>query len=119
MSVKIKAGTCFVLPVTIVDSHFEDIESVEFIFTQSENGETIKSALWSKNGECRDAERVAGENKILVLFTREDSYLFRQNDMFFLDTRIHYTDAMTNPYTQIRRIRMNKTLFKSGEEVGA
>ena len=58
------------------------------------------------------------ENVILILFSRDDTYLFRQNEMFFLDTRIHYSGAITNPYTPIVQLRMNRTLFAQGEEVG-
>lgn len=119
MSIKIKAGTCFNLPVEIQDSNFENIEAVEFMLKQSENGDPVKTAYWSKNGESRDAERISGENVILINFSRDDSYLFRQNDMFFLDTRIHYINSDTNPYTPIVRVRLRNTLFKSGEEASA
>lgn len=117
MAVKIKAGTIFVLPVKIEDENFEYIESIEFLFKQNENGETLKTAYWSKNGECRDAQQIEDENIILVRFNREDSYLFQQKEMFFLDTRIHYEGTDINPYTPLVRVRMNQTLFVSGEEV--
>ena len=118
MSVKIKAGTCFVLPVTIEDAHFSDIEAIEFLFKQTEDGETVKTAHWVRDGESTDAEQRGNENVILILFSRDDTYLFRQNEMFFLDTRIHYSGAITNPYTPIVQLRMNRTLFAQGEEVG-
>lgn len=117
MSVKIKAGTCFVLPVTIDDAHFSDIEAIEFLFKQTENGETIKTAYWSKEGPSRDASQRGAENVILVDFSREDTYLFLQDEMFFMDTRIHYTGSEQNPPTNIVQLRMNRTLFSEGEEV--
>lgn len=119
MAIKIKAGTTFVLPVEIQDSKFSLISAIEFLFKQTENGETLKTAYWSRDGESRDAQLVEGENIIVVSFSREDSYLFQQNEMFFMDTRIHYTDSITNPYTPIVRVRMNQTLFVDGEEVSA
>lgn len=120
MSVKIKAGTCFVLPVTIKDAHFSDIEAIEFLFKQTEDrdAETIKTAYWSKDGECRDVEQIEGENTFLVMFSVDESYLFQQGEMFFLDTRIHHENSMTNPYTNIVRVTMSNTLFAQGEEVG-
>ena len=118
MSIKIKAGTCFLLPVTIDDSRFSEIEAIEFLFKQTENGETIKTAYWSKTGESIDAEQRGSENVILIMFSRDDTYMFRQDDVFFMDTRIHYFNAITNPYTPIVQLRMNKTLFAQGEEVG-
>jgi len=117
MSVKIKAGTIFVLPVKIEDVNFEHIEAVEFLFKQAETGETLKTAYWSREGESRDAELVEDEPIILVRFEREDSYLFQQEEMFFMDTRIHYYGTDINPYTPLVRVRMNQTLFVSGEEV--
>jgi len=118
MSIKIKAGTHFILPVTIEDPAFEDISAIEFLFKQNKSGETLKTAYWSAEGECRDAQRKEGENTILVSFSRDDSYLFRQNATFYLDTRIHYNESETNPYTKIVALTMNETLFSPGEEVG-
>ena len=117
MSIKIKAGTNFILPVTIDDPNFANISSIEFLFKQTENGETIKSAYWSKDGTSRDASQKGSENVILVSFPIEDSYLFQQDEMFFLDTRIHYDGSEQNPYTPIIRLRMRSTLFAIGEEV--
>lgn len=117
MSTKVKAGTYFLLPLKFITNNFDLIDSIEFIFTRTENGETVKSALWSRNGESRDAALVPDTQTVNVLFTTEDSYLFKQGDMFFIDTRIHYTGSQLNPYTPIKRLRMERTLFKEGEEV--
>ena len=117
MAVKIKAGTYFTLPVIIEDDNFAMISAVEFVFTQSENGDTLKSAYWSRDGENKDARQDGTSNTILITFTRDDSYLFKQNAVFYMDTRIHYYDSPDNPFTKIIYLTMNKTLFKSGEEV--
>ena len=117
MSIKIKAGTCFVLAVEIDDSNFSAIDHIEFLFKQEEKGETLKSAYWSANGVSRDCQRQDNTQLILVAFSRADTYLFRQNEVFFMDTRIHYQDADTNPYTNIVRLFMRETLFAEGEEV--
>ena len=118
MSVKIKAGTCFVLPVTIEDDYLEEIEAIEFLLKQIDTGGTIKTAYWSKEGQCRDAERISGENTFIISFSMEDSYLFQQDEMFYLDTRIHHQNSNTNPFTNIVRVRLHCTLFAPGEEVG-
>lgn len=117
MAVKIKAGTNFALPVIIEDDNFAMISSIEFVFTQTENGDTLKSALWSRDGESRDASQDGTSNTILVNFSMADTYLFKQNAVFYMDTRIHYTDSVDNPFTRIVPLTMNKTLFKSGEEI--
>ena len=119
MAIKIKAGTVFVLPVEIDDPNFDHISGIEFIFKQELGGETLKTAYWSRDGESRDCSQKDDSNVILVMFSREDSYQFLQDDMFQLDTRIHYENAVTNPPTNIIRLRMNSTLFASGEEVNA
>lgn len=118
MSIKIKAGTNFVLPVEIEDENFSQITAIEFLFKQTENGDTLKTAYWSRSGGSRDASLKSGENTILVKFTREDTYLFKQDEMFYMDTRIHYYGTSDNPYTPIVRMRMNRTLFADGEEAG-
>ena len=117
MSLKIKAGTNFVLPVEIEDRDFDNISAIEFLFKQSLKGDTLKTAYWSANGESRDAARKSGEKTILVSFSRTDSYLFQQNKPFYMDTRIHYSGSETNPYTKIITLTMNETLFAEGEEV--
>lgn len=118
-TLKIKAGTNLSLPLEIVDNKFNLVEAVEFLFKQTEGGETLKTAYWSRDGESRDATLIAGTQTISVKFTREDTYLFRQNENFYIDTRIHYTDSDENPYTPILQLRMNPTLFAEGEEVTA
>ena len=119
MALKIKAGTCFTLPIEIDAPDFEHISAIEFIFKQEQGGETLKTAYWTRTGTVKDAQLKDGEQVILVLFSREDSYKFEQEEMFQLDTRIHYENAITNPYTNIIRLRMNPTLFEEGEEVNA
>ena len=120
MSVRIKAGTNFALPVKIEDADFPRISGIEFMFKQAESGETLKSAYWSRDGLSRDASKKDGDdNIIIVTFSREDSYLFTQDEMFFMDTRIHYDDTEMNPCTNMVRLMMRSTLFQSGEEVSA
>lgn len=118
MSIRIKAGTNFVLPVTIEDNSFGNISAIEFLFKQTMTGDTLKTAYWSAEGESRDAVKASGENTILVSFSRSDTYLFRQGAAFYMDTRIHYNDSETNPYTKIVTLTMRETLFSNGEEVG-
>jgi hypothetical protein len=118
MSVKIKAGTNFQLPVVFEGISLSDVASIEFIFTQTMTGDTIKSAIWVNEGASRDAIQQDGRT-ILVNFSRDDSYLFKENATFYMDTRIHYSGSDTNPYTKIIGLQMNETLFKAGEEVTA
>ena len=119
MSVKIKAGTNFILPVVFKDTNFADVSAIEFLFKQDMKGDTLKSAYWSANGESRDAVKSSADNTVLVYFSRDDTYKFKQNAAFYMDTRIHYTDAYSNPYTKIMGLQMSGTLFASGEEVTA
>ena len=119
MSVQIKAGTSFILPVEIQDSNFGNISAIEFVFKQTLTGKALKTAYWSRDGVSRDCVKHEGDNTILVSFTRADSYLFKQNATFYLDTRIHYTDSQTNPFTKIVNLQMRDTLFEEGEEVSA
>lgn len=119
MSLKIKAGTAFTIPVTIEDPDFGNIVAIEFIFKQKTKAtETLKTAYWSENeSECVDCQQT-DDSKFLIYFSREDSYKFAQGKTFEMDTRIHYNEALTNPYTKITQLLMNETLFAEGEEVG-
>ena len=117
MAIKIKAGTNLSLPLEIIDDKFNSISAIEFLFKQTEDGDTLKTAYWSRDSESRDAMLITGTQKITVRFTRKDTYLFQQGENFFVDTRIHYDDTDENPYTPILQLRMNPTLFAEGEEV--
>ena len=119
MAIRIKAGTSFSLPVIINDENFDLISEIEFMFKQEEDdddGAALKTALWSRYDESRDCTKKTGENLIYIKFRREDTYLFEQNENFYMDTRIHYSGTDENPYTNIVRFRMGNTLFESGEE---
>ena len=118
MSGKIKAGTNSYLHVGIESNNFSDISAIEFLFKQNKNGDTLKTAYWSAEGASRDAQKKSGENAILVSFSRADTYLFRQNAPFYMDTRIHYNDSEDNPPTKVITLTMNETLFSKDEEVG-
>ena len=117
MAAKTKAGTCFALPLEIEDSDFDRIEAIEFVFKQNENGEALKTAYFSRDGACKSCMKGEGEHEILVEITREESYLFRQDEEYIMDCRIHYEDSDYNPYTKPVKFFMDKTCFRRGEEV--
>ena len=120
MGFKFKAGTNFIIPVGISDTNFANISAIEFVFTQDMKGNSLKTAYWSRDGQSRDAALSNdAENTILVSFSREDTYKFKENSTFYMDTRIHYTESNTNPYTKIVPMQMTETLFADGEEVTA
>ena len=54
-TLKIKAGTNLSLPLDIIDDKFNSISAIEFLFKQTEDGDTLKTAYWSRDGESRDA----------------------------------------------------------------
>lgn len=114
-----KAGTNFTLPVTIKSSTipFENICGIEFLFKQAKTGKAKKTAYWSRDGNSRGCVKLPNEAKFLVEFSREDTYRFYQNEVFFLDVRIHLDGTLDNPQTNIVPIHMSETLFAEGEEV--
>ena len=118
MGTKLKAGTYTAFPVKIDDNNFASISAIEFLFTQTENGDALKTAYWSRDGESRDAVLIEGTHNISITFSRDDTYKFKQNALFYMDTRIHYEDSEYNPITPIVSLTMNKTLFEEGQEVG-
>lgn len=116
MGAKFKAGTNFPLAVTFEDERFSDITTIEFIFKQTRRGEAIKTALWSRNGESRDAALAPDTTTVNVYFTQEDTFRFVQDSDFYMDTRIYYADTSENPYTPILKLRMDPTLFEPDGE---
>jgi len=119
MATYLKTGLTLSLPIEIIDDNFDTISAIEFVFTQTENGEALKTAYFSRDDDCRDAMLVEGTQIINIKFSREDTYLFQQDEEFFCDTRITRYGTDENPVTPILRLRMNRSLFKSGVEVTA
>lgn len=123
-TVSFKAGTSFSIPVKINDDNFALIDAIEFMFKQDEDddeGAVLKTAYWSEatQNDCDKVVDGQGNVTFLIRFHRADTYLFDQNENFYMDTRIHYAGAEENPPTNIVRLRMTNTLFESGEEASA
>ena len=120
-------GTNFVMAVRLkvkgqasTVNPLEGVSSIEFLFkqTRDKSATAIKTALWKPDGSGSAVTAEDGKT-ILIPWTRTDTYKFLEGTWFYLHARIHYTDSAddNNPEVKIKELRMDHTLFKSGEEV--
>lgn len=112
---EIKQGTRLGLSVLFEgddDFTLDDIYQIEFVFKQrrSVNADVIKTSVWKSN-ETGDATRIDGTNVIVVPFAREETYAFKPDEKFYMDTRLLHADSLDNLLTQIVELTMSATLF--------
>ena len=111
-----KQGITFHMSVSFDGVDLDDVSQIEFVFTQTRTGAVKKSWTWISSAEGPGGLSARSGNKILVPWSREDTYLFQENAAFFMDTRITLTESSDNPETPIVPLRMNPTLFEEGTE---
>ena len=87
----------------------DEISRIEFVFKQKNyNGfPAIKSNVWPD-----DCTRQAGQNIILIPWTREETYKFLGGETLYMDTRITLRDSTDQPQTEILALKMSPTLFQ-------
>ena len=113
-----KQGTVHHMKVYFEGLTAANIASIEFVFSQKKDGKPLKTASYTAGAAEPDVELVDG--LFLVPWTREETYLFRRDDTFYMDTRVYMTNSDDNPQTEVVPLRMNATLFEPiDEEVGA
>lgn len=102
-----KQGLNLILPVEIgID--LGSVETIDFIFVQKET--RLQFHYPSKK-----AYREADSNIIALVWTVDDTFLFRSGSPMMMDTRISLYGTTTNPETAINRLVMQPTLFKKEE----
>ena len=74
------------------------------------NGEVFKKSLYGTNGDVTLVNGV-----FLVPFSKADTYKFKQDAPFYMDTRITLDNSVDNPETEIVPLVMNATLFRSDD----
>ena len=83
------------------------VSKIEFAFSQEIGQPPLKVAEYPNNS----AELVV-DNIIGVVWTPEDTALFKAGKPFYADTRITLKDSTYQPETPIVKLVMNPTLFE-------
>ena len=86
-----------------------DIAKIEFAFSQNIHSTPLKLAVFPGEGTVD-----LGDNMIGVVWTPEETELFKAGKPFFADTRITLHDSEYQPQTPIVRLQMEHTLFERG-----
>ena len=110
-----KSGLTQHIGVTFDSINVSDINKVKFMFRQIKNmnGLVKKEEVYDPSDESSSVELI--DEMFIVPFSLDDSYLFRQNAPFYMDTKIFLNDTEDNPETEIVELYMNQTLFRKEE----
>lgn len=107
-----KNGTTTTLPVRF-NLNGEDVESIVFLFKQEKSNAAPEILVKNYPGEV---EYTPDSNIFNIPFTEEDTWLFAENELFYMDTKIIMISGSI-PETPIVTLRMHPTLFsKPGED---
>lgn len=98
-----KQGINFELPLN-VPVNVNDVTQIEFLFVQ---GEVEKSFIYPS-----DVATKINSHAINLLWTADDTWLFKPNVKIDMDTFIIMKGTMLNPETAITSFTLSPTLFK-------
>ncbi len=97
------------LPVEFGGVSLDDVAKIEFLFRQQSAARTV---LYPSD----EAVRLENSSVIQVMWTPEQTAQFSSAYEVELDTRITLNGTAVNPETPIVRFKINRSLFKAGED---
>ncbi len=89
---------------------WDEVDQIEILFQQYRTYGVLKRAVWKSDHETDDCKRGKG-NTILVLWTREETYRFKEDTVFYMDIRPVLKNGLDIPVEPVP-ICMTWTLFK-------
>jgi hypothetical protein len=106
-----KQGLAKHLQVKFKGLTVSNVSTIEFVFSQTKDGKPLKVSMYATGQQAHDVE--VSNNVFYVPFEREETYLFKPDTVFYMDTRITLNGNLLQdaPDTPIVPLRMNPTLF--------
>lgn len=83
------------------------VSKIEFAFSQDIGKAPLKVTEYPSEDVLKITENMVG-----VVWTKEETALFRPGKNFYADTRITMKDIDYQPCTPILKLKMNPTLFE-------
>lgn len=109
-----KNGITSILPVRF-RLNGADVESIIFLFKQQKSNSAPEILVKNYPGEV---EYKTDCNIFEVPFSEEDTWLFAEDELFYMDTKVTLINGKI-PETPIVTLRMHSTLFSNpGEDDG-
>ena len=105
-----KQGLKFRLPVQFNGIHLDDVQSIRFRFQQG-------AVQLDFDYPSARTVRSEGTDTVELVWTPEETFLFRAGDTILMDTHVVLTGSAYNPETNIVRMTMSPTLFYKSEVV--
>lgn len=87
-----------------------DVDKVEFAFSQKIGESPLKTAVYPDD---EDVVKLT-DTQLGVVFSMNDTALFKAGEYFYADTRVTMSDTAYQPATPIMKLRMEETLFENG-----
>lgn len=97
------------LKINFSGINLTDVEKIEIAFSQNIASTPLKTNTYPSNDVL-----LVSENAVGVVWTPEETALFKSDSSFYLDTRITMKDSPYQPPTPIVKLKMDPTLFEQG-----
>lgn len=85
------------------------VSKIEFAFSQEVGQAPLKTATYPSA-----TAKLVLDGMIGIVWTQEETALFKAGKPFYADTRITLKDSEYQPETPIVKLKMNPTLFELG-----
>lgn len=95
-----------------VEKLWDYLDRIEIRYSQERSGKPLKTAVWKADGS---GDCLREGDLLLVLWERDDTYLFQDRRSYFVDIRptlVNGTDVQVRPV----QVEMNWSLFQKEEE---
>lgn len=97
-----------------MDKYWDEIQQIEILFKQDMGNSSIQKRVLWPGCDTTDCRRGNGDI-LLILWTREETYQFKENEAFLMDVRPTLKNGLDLNVEPVK-LRMTWTLFKDEEE---
>ena len=101
-----KQATKNLLKIRFNGINFEDVSKIEFAFSQDIDDAPLKTCEYPS-----DETELLSNDVVGVIWTSEQTKLFKEGKYFYCDTRITMSTTEYQPSTPVIRLKMEHTLF--------
>lgn len=97
-----------------MDEYWNELQQIEILFQQYiTRDKVLKQVLWP-GSDTTDCKRGEG-NTLLILWTREETHRFKENEFFYMDVRPTLKNGL-DLHVEPLKLKMTWTLFEDEVE---
>ena len=95
------------------ENYGDYLDHIEVRYSQDRGGQVLKTALWKADGT---GDCLLDGNLLLVLWERNDTYLFQDHRSYFIDLRPTTIDGFDIEVPPVQ-VEMNWSLYPKEEQI--